>query len=752
MNSVFLNFSLENVYKTNIGPDDEGLNLLLSRVFDALNYVSASSELMWAADFGTNLYKEKNRLRVSSNVTFRVSAERNLDIQAARLTSEIYSLLDVAFAKHGLVFSTQLLTDIDDRRQHMLPFNMGSAYEMFRRLNKYPYKSFQFSNAMSLSNLYDFCTTSDLQLCRSVTISPIYNWPDHLERIYADFDANFESFEKNPLKDLDGHTADSAARYRGSVRLLFDRSDVPELVRRGIFSSIVGGTNYISHEVAQSDYEELEERVLNVEPATFFENLEHSGELSDAAIFLHDCYKSTDLANLINFPTRTYPGIEYNPFPNLTEGIEMMPEDGCVIGHARKLGNASPFEIRQRQQDRFRHSYVIGKTGTGKSSFLLNSILHDIEGGSCVVVVDPHGDLCDKVAERVPERRQADIIQFDVSNHESPPCFNPLKVFASECVVSGRDEKYQQTFVINQLNEFFLKYYGNEIFGPRIQDYFINSCRTVMQLNPNATIIDAAKLMLDPKFRKEILGPGFEKLNELDDEDVKWFWNVQFKGTGGREHEEMIPYFASKFTPFLADRVLNSIFGAGKNADIPGIDVAEALENNKIILLKLSKGVLGGLGMSMIGTSLVSRIVNFSISKGAVKQEERQPVFLYVDEFQNFISDFVLDALSEARKYGLGLTLAHQYLAQLDNVGSFGGKGMKQAIFGNVGSLYSFRIGVDDAETIAKSMAYPNLGDYLMKLNNFFFYGSVLDGGEPRGPLLMKGVHAEETWPKVRGG
>jgi len=619
LKSVVLKFSLENVYKTQGIGDDESLNVLLAQVFDALNYVSASSELLWSADFRSTISKNGSRSFLASSVFFSIGADRAVDLHAAKLTSEIYSLLDVAFAKHGLVFSSSVIEDDEEKRSEILPFEVGSAYEIFRRLDTQPYKSFPFSQAAALGNLYDFCATSDIQMVKSVCISPIYNWPESLEKIYSDFDSNFETLERTLLTDIDGQKADSASRYNGSIKLLFDKAEVPELVRRGIFSSIVGGTHYISHQIAESDFEALEEASMAVSPKTFFDKIEHARDLSEPAIFLHGCYKSSELANLINFPGKSYPGVEYNPFPNLTGGIEMMPETGAILGVSRKLGHAAPFEIRQRQHDRFRHSYVIGKTGTGKSSFLLNSILHDIAEGSSVVVVDPHGDLCDKVAERIPKNRIRDLEMFDVSDFDNPPCFNPLKVFESEHSFSGRDEAYQQTFIINQLNEFFLKYYGSEMFGPRIQDYFVNACRTVMQIKPNATIVDAVKLMIDKKYRETLLGPDFQALNDISDEEAKWFWTVQFKGSGMREQQEIIPYFAAKFTPFLADRVLNSVFGEGKNSGKDGIDITSSLESNKIILLKLSKGVLGGLGMSMLGTALVSRIVNYAISRGSMK-------------------------------------------------------------------------------------------------------------------------------------
>lgn len=746
-----LGFELKSIYTPHPKTDDTNIRDLLPDVLDSLTYLSTNSDIVWYADFRCHLTRQDGITSVTNKIFFIIEGPKHGNPSSNKFVTEIYSVLDLAFGRCGLVFNAiKDCQEPDVFKKHLIPFEFKKCYELFRTFEARPYNPITFGKKPGLlSDIYYIAHNLELQMCSSLVISPRNAFDANIEHVLQDFPTKFN---KSPYIEDERREHDPSIPrpigYQASLRLMFDRPAIPEFAKRGLLTSLSGGPAYLLHEVNSNDREKFQNSIYELSPNTFFEKTDESKELSDSALKIHVHYEAKDLMNFIIFPDTPLPGVEFNSFPNITTSSELLPNVGSRIGLIRKQGRAEASPLYQSTEDRFRHAYVIGKTGTGKSSFLLNLILNDIISEHAVVVVDPHGDLVDKVLERIPRSRTKDIVLFDVTDTASPPGFNPLHISQKELDASARGRSYAETFAINQLNEFFIKYYGMEAYGPRIQDYFVNACKTVMALKPNdGSITDVVLLILDEKYQNELLGPRpqREKLDKVTDETIKWFWKVQMARTRDDEQDEMIPYYASKFTPFMHDRLIKPIISPPSERNI---DLADAIDNNKIILLKLTKGMLGELGMGLVGTLLVSRIVNYVLSRGA-RKKDRKPVFLYIDEFQNFISDYVTTSLSEARKYSFGLTLAHQFIAQLEKESSFGGKGMKQAIFGNVGSLYAFRCGVDDAEAIAKAMGEPNLAEYIVNLHNFYMFGKILSKDEPRGPFLIRTINAEaeDVWP-----
>src|SRR5690606_38399163 len=339
-------------------------------------------------------------------------------------------------------------------------------------------------------------------------------------------------------------------------------------------------------------------------------------------------------------------------------------------------------EIPMQIDDRFRHLYVIGQTGTGKSVFLESLIKQDIRNGKGICVVDPHGDLIESALSWVPRERADDVIVFDPADTERPMGINMLEA----------DTPEEKDFIALEAMNMMIGMFGNEIFGPRIQDYFRNGCLTLMEDPDGGALTDIVRLFTDEAWQQE-------KVKHVKNPIVKSFWVNQMAQTGQRERQEMIPYFAAKFGSFITNSLMRNIIGQTKSA----FKFDQVMDTNKILLVKLAKGLVGDINANLLGMIFVNKIQVAAMRRQRIADKtSRVPFFLYVDEFQNFITDSFESILSEARKYKLGLIIAHQYIDQLIKDGK--DEKVKNAVFGNVGTMMNLKIGAKDAEYIAKEM------------------------------------------------
>lgn len=393
-----------------------------------------------------------------------------------------------------------------------------------------------------------------------------------------------------------------------------------------------------------------------------------------------------ELASFFHFPTSRYnytPIIKWLQYKVLPAPADM-PTEGMLLGFNAFRG--AKREVRILQKDRMRHHYVIGQTGTGKSVFLGWMARQDIRNGEGVCVIDPHGDLIEDILEYVPKERARDVIIFDPSDQERPMGLNILEAHSSQ----------QMDMASSQATEIFLKLFGDEIFGPRLQHYFRNACLTLMEdEDEGATLIDVPRIFVDDDFMKY-------KVSKVKNPVVRSFWEHEYASTGERERQEMIPYFSAKFGPFITNTIMRNTIGQTRSA----FDFREVMDNKKILLIKLSKGSIGDLNTQLLGLVIVARIQMAAMSRVDIPENQRKDFYLYVDEFQSFATDSFCSILSEARKYHLGLIMAHQYIGQLTTT-KFGttSSQIRDAVFGNVGTMMSFKIGAEDAEYMAKEYA-----------------------------------------------
>jgi Helicase HerA, central domain len=328
-----------------------------------------------------------------------------------------------------------------------------------------------------------------------------------------------------------------------------------------------------------------------------------------------------------------------------------LKNEGILIGHA--VSSSVRAEVNFARADRSRHAYIIGATGTGKSTLLFNMLRQDIENGEGVCLIDPHGDLHAQILNVVPRRRKDDVVIIDPCDFKHAVGINFL-----EC--SDSYKPIQMNFIVNEMIKIFDRLYDlRTTGGPMFEQYMRNALLLVMDSDyPGATLMDIPAIFEDKDYRKFLLDRCYSRI-------VKSFWTKQAERAGGEAAlENMSPYICSKLNQFTTNALLRPIIGQSKST----INFREAMDKGKIILVNLSKGLLGELDAQLLGMLIIGKIFSAAMGRVTMRPEKRKPLFLTIDEFQNFTTDSVAHLLSEARKFGIYLTLANQNLAQLSTL------------------------------------------------------------------------------------
>ncbi len=368
--------------------------------------------------------------------------------------------------------------------------------------------------------------------------------------------------------------------------------------------------------------------------------------------------------------------------------------------------------------DRFRHTYMIGKTGTGKTTLYQNMALQDINAGRGVCFVDPHGEAIDFILQRIPKNRIEDVVIFDPSNLDFPSGLNLLE---------WKDEA-EKDFLVSEAIQIFYKIFDPEqtgVIGPQFEHWMRNAALTVMADPEGGTLLEIPKLFVDKNFE-------IHKRKFLKDPIVQEFWEKQMAKTADFHRSEMLNYFSSKFGRFMTNNMMKNIIGQKKSA----FSIAEILDGEKILLVNLSKGKVGEVNSQMLGLILMTKLQLAILQRAHIPVEQRHPFYLYVDEFQNLLTDAFISMLSESRKYGLSVHLTNQYIAQLP-------ENIRNAILGNVGTLITFQIGAVDADFLKKEMLPLNENDLQnVPLRNFYIKTTI--EGVPYQPFMAKGLPPRE--------
>ncbi len=392
-----------------------------------------------------------------------------------------------------------------------------------------------------------------------------------------------------------------------------------------------------------------------------------------------------------------------------------LPANGLLLGVNRVRGGES--RIYMTPEDRLRHFYTIGQTGTGKTTLLKNMIAQDNAAGEGVCFIDPHGVDIQDILAMVPSSRADDLIYFDPSNVARPMGLNMLEY----------DPRFpeQKTFVVNEMLSIFEKLFDMKTAGgPMFEQYFRNAVLlTIEDPTGGSTLLDVSRVLASKDFRAE-------KLSRCQNPVVVQFWREVAEKAGGEASlQNIVPYITSKFDNFLANEIMRPIIAQEKSA----FNFREIMDNKKILLVNLAKGRLGDLNANLIGLILVGKMLMAALSRVDSFGKDLPPFYLYIDEFQNITTPSIASILSEARKYKLSLTIAHQFIKQLDEK-------IKDAVFGNVGSLALFRVGAEDAEFLAKQLDPVFTEQDLINLDNRNAYLKLLVAGRPMKPFSLETV------------
>ncbi len=372
-----------------------------------------------------------------------------------------------------------------------------------------------------------------------------------------------------------------------------------------------------------------------------------------------------------------------------------------------------------KTDDRRRHMYLIGKTGMGKSTILENMIVGDIRAGFGVAVVDPHGDLAEKIMEYIPSERINDVIYFNPADNDFPIAFNIVE----------QVEPHLRHLVASGLIGVFQKLWADS-WGPRLEYILRNAILAILDF-PGSTILGVVRMLSDKNYRKQVVA-------NIKDPVVKAFWEREFSGYADKFASEAVSPIQNKVGQFLSSSLMRNIIGQVKSS----IDIRDIMDNGKILIMNLSKGRIGEDNSALLGAMMITKIQLAAMSRVDLPESERKDFYLYIDEFQNFSTDSFANILSEARKYRLNLILAHQYIEQLSEK-------VKPAVFGNVGTMIVFRVGAADAEELVKEFTPTFTEEDIVNLPKYEMYLKLMIDGIASSPFSAKGLppltEAEKT-------
>lgn len=428
---------------------------------------------------------------------------------------------------------------------------------------------------------------------------------------------------------------------------------------------------------------------------------------------------SDEVAGIFHFPNKSIetPNIYWLKAKKAPAPVDS-PQEGLYLGDNLYRGVDKKFYMTPT--DRQRHFYIVGQTGVGKSWLLADMALQDIKAGKGVCFIDPH-DTYESILERIPKERIDDVIYFDPSQTDRPMGFNVM-----EC-----DREDQKDFVTSSVINLMYKLYDpykTGIVGPRFEHAIRNIMLTVMS-EPGATFIEIVRCLTDPSYVQELLP-------KVNDPMVRRYWTDQIAQTSDFHKSEVLDYIVSKFGRFITNTMMRNIIGQSTSS----FNFRQAMDEGKILIINLAKGTIGEENSAFLGLILIPKILAAAMSRQDTPEANRRDFYLYVDEFQNFATQDFAVILSEARKYHLNLTVANQFISQMDDE-------VKNAVFGNVGTICSFRLGISDASFLTKQFQ-PEFGEHdLLNLSMGEVYMKTMVNGIPKAPFSLKVAASEMKTP-----
>ena len=432
----------------------------------------------------------------------------------------------------------------------------------------------------------------------------------------------------------------------------------------------------------------------------------------ELASLWHLPLKTTETPNILWLNARTAPA------------PTNIPQEGLLLGYNLYRGRKTDVHIKR--SDRQRHMYLIGKSGSGKTVYIQMMALQDIKNGEGVCVLDPHGDMIEWLLGNIPKNRIDDVIVFDPSDLERPVGLNMLEV---------KDET-QKDMAVQEMIAIFYKLFPPEMIGPMFEHNMRNVMLTLMaDPQTQGTITEIPRMFSDQAYQKQWVA-------KVKDPVVRSFWENEMAKTSDFHKSEMLGYLISKVGRFVENTMMRNIIGQQQS----GFDVREVMDKGKILLVNLAKGRTGEVNASLLGMIIVSKLQMAALARADMPEESRKDFYLYIDEFQNFITDSISTILSEARKYRLNLIVGHQYMGQLvkDNKTD-----IRDAILGNVGSTFVSRIGPEDSETLEKIYSPTFSGYDLINSDQYAWYVKMVVDNTQVKPFTMKTYAPVKSDPKL---
>lgn len=429
--------------------------------------------------------------------------------------------------------------------------------------------------------------------------------------------------------------------------------------------------------------------------------------------------------NMFHLPTREYTNnalayITYRKLPAPMYLPAPTESDITVLWKTDRRGGEKGFGIRA--EDKFRHIYIVGKTGMGKSTLISNLVRSDMHAGSWLAVLDPHGDLIDDCLAHIPSSRINDVVLFDVSDIDFPVWFNVMEI----------EDDNQKNLVASGVVSIFKKLFGFS-WWPRLEYILRNVMLSVLEY-PNATLMHVARMLTDKRFKEEVLG-------SVTDPIVLKFWRDEYDHRSEKQLTEAVSPITNKIGQFLSSSIVRNIFAQPKSK----INIRKIMDEWKILLINLSKGKIGEDNATMIGSFLVTKLQIDAMSRADIPYEQRKDFFCYIDEFQNFATESFENILSEARKYRLSLIVANQFTAQIE-------ENIRNAIFGNVWTIVSFGLWYDDATVMSSQFKEMVTANDLLSLPKFKAYTRLMINGVTSDPFSMSTfpLPKPEIWEEIK--
>jgi len=430
-----------------------------------------------------------------------------------------------------------------------------------------------------------------------------------------------------------------------------------------------------------------------------------------------------ELTSIYHFPLSNIesPNIRWVKTKEAVPPTELPASGEVLIGEAVFREEKKPVWFASAE-DRRRHFYIVGQTGTGKTSLLREMIRQDIQKGRGVGVIDPHGDLVEATLANIPKERADDVVLFEPFDTERPCGLNMLEWNTPE----------QKDFAVSEMITIFSKLFPPEIIGPMFEHYMRNAMLALMaDKEKPGTLVEIPRIFTDKEFMEK-------KLEKVTDPLVKSFWQKEWAQTTGSTRSDMLGYVVSKVGRFVENAMMRNIIGQPHSS----FDLEKIMQEGKIFLANLSKGLTGEVNSSLLGLILVSKMQIAAMKRANIPEEERRDFYLYIDEFQNFTTNTIATILSEARKYRLNLILAHQFMPQLTDE-------IKNAVIGNAGTIASFRVGAIDAEFLEKQFE-PEFSKFdLLNLDNFQFITKMMLKNNLTSPFKVETIPPKPGNPSI---